>query len=64
MVILIVSFLSVLTLLFGLSRLASARESKARKLAYQRFSQEDRQHSTLEYRADVTRQRRDTRVWR
>ncbi|MGE5453238.1 MAG: hypothetical protein ACM3VZ_15520 [Acidobacteriota bacterium] len=56
--------LGLATTLYGLSRLVSSRQAQSRKQAYQRFLQEDRQHSTLEYHRDVTRQRRDTRMWR
>lgn len=53
----------VIGLMLAAKLLASrARESKKR--AYQQFLHEDRMTSTLEYTREVTRQRRDTRIWR
>lgn len=56
--------LGLITSLYAASRILSARQEQSRKRAYQRFLQEDRQHSTLEFSQDVTRQRRDNRLWR
>ena len=56
--------LGLVSALYAVSRLLTSRQEQTRKRDYQRFLQEDRMNSTLEYSRDVTRQRRDTRVWR
>lgn len=56
--------LGLISTLYAFSRLLAARQEQTRKRTYQQFLQEDRMNSTLEYSRDVTRQRRDTRVWR
>lgn len=56
--------LGLVSALYAASRLLTSRHEQTRKRDYQRFLQEDRMNSTLEYSRDVTRQRRDTRVWR
>ncbi|MDE2592745.1 MAG: hypothetical protein KGL57_00800 [Burkholderiales bacterium] len=56
--------LGLVSALYVVARLLSGSQIQARKREYQRFLQEDRMNSTLEYSRDVTRQRRDTRVWR
>ncbi len=56
--------LGLVSALYAVSRLLTSRQEQSRKRDYQRFLQEDRMNSTLEYSRDVTRQRRDTRVWR
>lgn len=40
------------------------RQKANERRRYQRFLQEDKQTSTLEYVENVTRQRRDNRMWR
>ena len=64
MIIVLTLTLGLVTTLYVLSRLLTTRHEQLRKRDYQRFLQEDRMNSTLEYSRDVTRQRRDTRVWR
>ena len=56
--------LGLLIGLFALAKLLGAHQQKAQKRAYQQFLQEDRMTSTLEYAENITRQRRDTRIWR
>lgn len=56
--------LGLVSALYAVSRMLTSRQEQSRKRDYQRFLQEDRMNSTLEYSRDVTRQRRDTRVWR
>ena len=56
--------LGLLAGLFALAKLLGAQQQRAKKRAYQQFLQEDRMTSTLEFAENVTRQRRDTRIWR
>lgn len=44
--------------------LLERRQKAHERRRYQRFLQEDKETSTLEYVENVTQQRRDSRMWR
>ncbi len=56
-------FMVTAVLLWCLNALSHQHEAK-RKRQYAKFLSDDRHTSTLEYVENVTRERRDSRVWR